>query len=162
MKRVGENRYNIIEGSPLFQSKYGVLVARTLTDITCQNAILRVLNPTDDDIDLKQGTTIRTCYPIDTSRVEKLNTVFVNSIDHGEKQTNIKISDLPEPLQKLTETSSKHLDCIRQKFMNLLYQYRDVFVDTDGKFRRTGMVKHTIDTGDAKPVKLNPHEYPFI
>ena len=43
MKSGGENRFNVIEGSPLFQSKYGVLVARTLTDITSQNAVVRVL-----------------------------------------------------------------------------------------------------------------------
>ena len=45
--------------------------------------------------------------------------------------------------------------------MNLLYQYRDVFVDTDGKLGRTGVVKHTIDTGDAKPVKQNPRRIPI-
>ena len=143
MKRGSENRFNVIEGSSLFQLKYGVLVARTLTGITSQNAVVRVLNPTDDDIDLKQGTTIGTCYPINSSSVQKLNTVLVNSLDHGEKRPDVKISDLPEPLQKFTENSSEHLNnSDKQKFMNLLYQYRDVFVDTGGKLGRTGIVKH--------------------
>ena len=54
-------------------------MARTLTDITSQNAVVRVLNPTDDDIDQKQGATIGTCSPTDSSSVRKLNKVLVNS-----------------------------------------------------------------------------------
>ena len=60
LKRGNEYRYNLVEGTPLFQSKYGVLVARSLTDITTTNS---VLNPTECDIDLWRGTTIALCHP---------------------------------------------------------------------------------------------------
>ena len=60
LKRGNEQRYNLVEGTPLFQSKYGVLVARSLTDITTTNS---VLNPTECDIDLWRGTTIALCHP---------------------------------------------------------------------------------------------------
>ena len=35
-------------------------------------------------------------------------------------------------------------------------EYQDVFMGPDGKLGRTDLVKHTIDTGQAKPVKIPP------
>lgn len=40
---------------------------------------------------------------------------------------------------------------------DLFNNYRDVFAFSDDQLGRTSLVQHTIDTGDAKPIKQRPY-----
>ena len=47
------------------------------------------------------------------------------------------------------------------KFAKLLVNYVDVFASSDKDIGRTNITKHTIDTGNAKPIKQRPRRLPI-
>lgn len=44
---------------------------------------------------------------------------------------------------------------------SVLTQYSDVFIEPDGSLGRTDLVKHSINTGDARSIKLPPRRLPI-
>ncbi len=51
--------------------------------------------------------------------------------------------------------------CQREELAAAIYEYRDVFSSGLTDMGRTGLVKHTIDTGDQRPVRLPPRRRPI-
>ncbi|CAG2243576.1 unnamed protein product [Mytilus edulis] len=65
--------------------------------------------------------------------------------------------NLPEHLKELVEKCSSSLTLEnKQKLIELLVEYQDIFVGPDGMLGQTDVVKHKINTGSAKPVKTPP------
>lgn len=50
--------------------KHGVVVERTLVDISIGQAVLWICNPTGDEIELKANTTVGICQPVDLSSIQ--------------------------------------------------------------------------------------------
>ncbi len=71
-------------------------------------------------------------------------------------------ADLPEYLQPLMEGVSEDLTMrLREELAAAIYEHRDVFSSGPTDMGRTGLVKHTIDTGDQRPVRLPPRRLPI-
>ncbi len=71
-------------------------------------------------------------------------------------------ADLPEYLQPLMEGVDDHLTPQQRKELAAaIYEYIDVFSSGPTDMGRTGLVKHTIDTGDQRPVRLPPCRLPI-
>ena len=49
----------------------------------------------------------------------------------------------------------------REELAAVIYEHRDVFSSGPTDMGRTGLVKHTIDTGDQRPVRLPPRRLPI-
>ena len=49
----------------------------------------------------------------------------------------------------------------REELAAAIYEHRDVFSSGPTDMGRTGLVKHTIDTGDQRPVRLPPRRLPI-
>ena len=71
-------------------------------------------------------------------------------------------NELPQHLQRLFEDSVQELydDDQRKKVYALLCRNADLFAKDSSDLGRTDIVTHTIDTGDAKPVKQPPRRLP--
>ncbi len=70
--------------------------------------------------------------------------------------------DLPEYLQPLMEGVADDLTLQqREELAGAIYEYRDVFSSGPTDMGRTGLVKHTIDTGDQRPIQLPPRRLPI-
>ncbi len=66
-------------------------------------------------------------------------------------------ADLPEYLQPLMEGVADDLTLQqREELAAAIYEYRDVLSSGPTDMGRTGLVKHTIDTGDQRPIRLPP------
>ena len=66
-------------------------------------------------------------------------------------------ADLPEYLQPLMEGLADDLTLQQwEELAVAIYKFRDVFSSGLTDMGRTGFVKHTIDTGDQRPVRLLP------
>ena len=50
-----------------------------------------------------------------------------------------------------------YLTAIKLNFKDLFDKYHDVFAFSDDQLGRTSLVQHTIDTGDAVPIKQRPY-----
>ncbi len=71
-------------------------------------------------------------------------------------------AELPEHLQPLMEGVASDLTLRqREELAAAIYKYRDVFSIGPTDMGRTGLVKHTIDTGDQRPIRLPPHRLPI-
>ncbi len=71
-------------------------------------------------------------------------------------------ADLPEYLQPLMEGISEDLTLRqREELAAAICEYRDVFSSGPTDMGRTGLIKHTIDTGDQRPVRLPPRRLPI-
>ncbi len=49
----------------------------------------------------------------------------------------------------------------REELAAAIYEFWDVFSSSPTDMRRTGLVRHTIDTGDQRPIHLPPRHLPI-
>ena len=71
-------------------------------------------------------------------------------------------ADLPEYLQPLMEGVADDLTLRqREELAAAIYEFWNVFSSGLTDKGRTGLVKHIIDTGDQRPVRLPPHRLPI-
>ncbi len=79
-------------------------------------------------------------------------------------RVNIRMdpADLSEYLQPLMEGVADDLTLRqREELAAAIYEFRDVFSSGPTDMGRTGLVKHTIDTGDQRPIYLPPRCLPI-
>ena len=138
---------NLVEPFQFLQKK-GLLVARTL--VNPENIQFSVANISDKPIKFDKHTTVASLQPVN---IVQSNPDCEFVVDES--------TELPEHLHSLYDRSSK---CLTQEqkstLFDLLVSYKDIFVGPDGKFGRTKLVKHKIDTGDHKPIKIPPRRLP--
>ena len=68
---------------------------------------------------------------------------------------------LPSHLDDLYERTIPCLDQIQKNEVAvLLTEFSDVFASSTDDLGRTSLVKHTINTGDSKPIRQNPRRLP--
>ena len=65
-KKGTEAKCNILIGQPHFIIRYGILVGRTLVDISQDDVAVMLLNPLDEDVQLYPEMRIATCEPIES------------------------------------------------------------------------------------------------
>ncbi len=71
-------------------------------------------------------------------------------------------ADLSECLQPLMEGVANDLTLRqREELAAAIYEFRDVFSSVPTDMGRSGLVKHTINTGDQRPVHLPPRQLPI-
>jgi len=105
------------------------------------NVPVRFLNPSAECQTLYAGTTIG-----QLSTVKQVETITCS------KGRQPKF--LPSHLKDLYERSIKYLTYTEAKQVyKLLTEYSTLFAESDMDLGRTNIIKHKIDTGDAKPVK---------
>lgn len=160
IKRGGEARYNIIEGTPRFQERTGVLVGKSLVDVSTSTVLVRLCNPSEDDIDIRAGSTVGICQPIEECIPDcDLSGPTVNQIS---AEPSDETEELSPHLQDLLERSSVHLTEEQKTILeNKLLQYRDVFSDENGSIGRTNVVRHKINTGDSPPIRQKVRRIPM-
>ena len=72
------------------------------------------------------------------------------------------LADLPEYLQPLVEGVADDLTLQqREELAADIYEFRDLFSSGLTDMGRTGLVKHTIDTRDQRPIRLPPRRLPI-
>ena len=121
-----------------------ILVARAVVDIGKPIFAVRVLNISDDERIVREGTDIASCEIIDS----------VTRIGKTEARSRGKDDDLPELVKKLYERSSEGLDDPQKRQLySLLVEFTDVFSKRASDVGRTSLISHKIDTGGEKPIK---------
>lgn len=146
------NNFGMIEPDEKLQQQKGLLFAKTLNDTTGKEVVISVLNINGKSIKLKKNLTLGI---INTVQLIDDNFYSDNS------ESRAIPGSLPTHLQELLQNSSDELTSEnKQKLEELLIEFQDIFVGPDGKLGQTGIVKHTINTGTAKPVRVPPRRIP--
>lgn len=129
----------------------GLLVGRTLVDIDREELPVRLLNLTNQPRKIKQGMEIAVCQAVQSVMGQQ------------DLPTCVEMStSLPNHLQDLYDRS---VVCLtpdqRKQVHDLLCEYSDIFSQGSHDLGRTDLIKHKINTGDAPPMRQQPHRLPL-
>ncbi|CAG2243506.1 unnamed protein product [Mytilus edulis] len=125
-------------------AKQGILISNALVNAKDNKVVISALNCTDRDITLKKLKVVG-------------NIQFVSKISESLGCDKSDTEELPEHLKCMLEkVSSKLSKEQKEKIKRLIFNFQDIFLGPEGKLGRTELVKHTIDTGDARPIRIPP------
>lgn len=154
----------LLEGLNTSLKRHGIMIARELIKPNEKGYVpIRVFNGSDVPLTLKPGQRVAVVQP----NFEILSNEELSQISAINKETeNIgtpnNCVDVPEHLADLYARSLENLNNFeRQKLAQFLTSYADVFSKSDSDIGQTDIVQHTIDTGDAPPVRQRPRRFPF-
>jgi hypothetical protein len=116
---------------------------------------IQVVNLSLEEVDLEKQTYLGVASPIQLSETQVIEGNNVNIIQQG---TNAEQDDFEKYLQeKLAHLKEK--DC--QILGAVLRHYKHLFYGIESReLGCTSQIEHSIDTGDAKPIKKNPYSIP--
>ena len=142
----------MVEPSGDFTTRHEVLLGRTLVEKNVDVVPIRVLNPTTLPKLMYKGTSVGNLQPVDVNE-ERVLKGRCAGLGTGSEEDERDII-IPEHLRDLIQRSTEHVDQ-DQKFQitKLLCKYQDVFARDDDDLGRTDLTKHTINTGNAQPIR---------
>ena len=170
----------VVEAAPQFTERYSLLLASTLVDVnaatTCK---IRMLNPMPDNVVLKQETEVGMAERSDSivsviaesesadddnvMTVQRLRMVKVSPIDEEtSKLPRASAAEVPSHLENLYKTSiSGRTPAESEIIAGVLTKFSSTFSRDDWDLGLTHLTEHSINTGDAAPVKQRPRRVPM-
>ena len=149
------NVFGLITPRLTLPEKYSIFGASELVYVSEDGTVpMRMINPSSQPVKIYRRTRLGDFKGVDSS----IETFELDSMKHSDSPfspTDVGFhgdySDLPD----LSDSALADGDKFR--FKNLFSRYRDVFAFSDNQLGRTSLVQHTIDTGDAMPIKQRPY-----
>ena len=129
--------------------KDGLFVARSLMPDRTDDLPVRLLNTTDQPIELKRDTVVTSLEPV--GLLHPPTEVQQSATDDDYK---------PVINEVMSRTPSDMSPDVRQKLEQLLYKYKTILSRNEWDLGNCTMVSHQIDTGDAKPIRQQLRRYP--
>ena len=125
-----------------------MILARAVVSPTNGEIVVRVLNPQDEAVVLRAGTTI--------AKLEELDSICVAAVDT--EKTGVTVpSASAEKQQQLGEVAlnsgADMTEDERSCIFQLLLAYYDLFADLEAALGRTDKLQHTIHTAEAQPIR---------
>ena len=163
--------YAIVEPIPYDSRICELHVAACLVDMTRNDIDLpvSVANLSDEEITLLAGTRIATLSSVDEFyelQDNDINTcsyrnVNINNVKLNSDMTNDKPDGWSPDLIHLYERSCGDLNSSeKRQLFDLFEKHKSTFASSPTDLGRTSIVQHTIDTGDAAPIKQRPRRPP--
>ena len=144
----------VLEGVASLVDSTGLIMARSLVECNRNNISMPVINLNDRPVTLEQGKTVAILQPA-------CSVVDLDSTFPAEQEGSLS-STIPEHLESLYNNAKQNLDEKQGiMLMKFLSSYQDVFAKPDGQLGVTHLVTHSIDTGDAAPIKQPPRRLPW-
>ena len=135
----------------------GLVIAGTVFPGQTLETSVRVVNLTDHDRTIKRGNLVLEAEPVEV--VEDQKPPQNQSCKYLSKEQSM--SGIPSHIQCICDKLKETLDGKQADIaMEFLRKNADVFSSHDLDLGRTNLVKHKIDTGDAKPVKQQLRRQP--
>ncbi|KAJ8043827.1 hypothetical protein HOLleu_11099 [Holothuria leucospilota] len=154
----------IMEMLPEFPQKHSeMLIARAVVDASMTTIPIRVFNLSNTPKTLYKGTSLATCEPIEELYCQMISTEKPLHEVRETTQITDTYEGLHKNLQDLLERSSGNLDAReKDQVKQLLIKYQNTFATSSTDIGRTDLVRHSINTGSANPIKqparrLPPH-----
>ena len=135
----------MVEPSKDLRLADGVAVGRSLVGAGEELVTVLVANFSDEARKIPAGAKLGICEEVE------------RQVEQTAGEETAAVRTLPEHLQDLARRSSTNLtEAQTERMRDTLAQYADVFSRGDLDLGRTGLVKHTIDTGNSTPIKHAP------
>ena len=149
------NAIGVVVPRSTLPEKYSVFGASELVRVSEDGTIpIRIINPSSQPVKIYRRTRFGDFEEVDPS----IATFELNSLGCPDAPPSPTVDSSHRDYSDLPDFSDSVLsDGDKVKFENLFQKYRDVFAFSDDQLGRTSLVQHTIDTGDAMPVKQRPY-----
>ena len=156
----------IIEPNNSSFEKYDIAVARILTKKDIENVVpVRVCNPNLRPVTVPKGATIARGFDvvgiktINPSHEPTLTTTDYDD-DLSHQQTDPDMKNDQQVLDELdiNPNLNKHQ---KKVILDMFYMYLDIMSRGDLDIGRTSYIKHSIETGDAEPIRKHPYRRSF-
>lgn len=127
-----------------------ILVGRTLVTLGNSAFPVRVVNVSDASLNVAKGSELAVCEAVE----------YVSSVEPLENPKSN--TEIPSHIYKLFERSSTYLDKDQKdKLHTLLTEYADIFSSGPQDIGKTSKVKHSIDTGESRPIRQPARRLPL-
>jgi transposase InsO family protein len=150
----------MLEPMPDRSGPEGLLIGHVLTKPGTKGVPVRVMNPTAEDVYLRKGTCLGQLWPVEPEEViiPQLG-ARVNAC--STPQHPLSSTQLPEHLQELFNRSTEGLtESEKCDLAILLRKHAALFASHPLDLGRTSVVSHSIDTGNARPIRQPPRRPP--
>lgn len=167
-----QSQVRMVLGAPQLISRHSVLVGKAVVQSDAVVVPVWIWNIGSEDMLLHKGLTVGCFEPVE--EVIPLPGEGEEACEHQEEASvmgsaltvrsisEVCKDEVPPHLVVLLEASSQLLDMgQRQQLAGLLQRFASTFSKDSWDIGRTHLVQHTIDTGQAKPVKQQPHRVPL-
>lgn len=124
----------------------GILVGKALIK-SAASVPVRLININDHPVTLKKGTQVGTLEPI---------TAVIHQVCAEEGRKPDKLGQI------LAAVGPSLSQQERKKVRDLVNRYRSILGSTDGRPGRTSIVRHKIDTGEARPIRQAARRLPQV
>lgn len=175
----------IIEPTPYFSERNQLVMAASLVDLN-KGARVRVMNPYSTPVTLHKGTLVgyaqpfiaENCLADQEDEDELMNQGAVRRIKYCKALDEVQrqepdtaglpvkgqydASKLPDHLSVLFQEATQDKSVAeRGELATLLEEFQDVFSKDEYDLGFTHLAEHSIETGDARPVKQPPRKVPI-
>ncbi|CAC5397452.1 unnamed protein product [Mytilus coruscus] len=135
-----------------------ILIAKAVVDPSCGQIPVRMANITEFEQTIQPDTHVAICEAVEVN-IDSNET----NIDKLSKVSSVEESkETPSHLKDLKMRSSELLNEDQIKLLNnLLIKYDQTFSKNKSDLGRASAIKHTISTGQAKPIKQAPRRLPL-
>ncbi|XP_078470764.1 uncharacterized protein LOC144732970 [Lampetra planeri] len=129
---------------PELASRYGVVGSATLVNADGGRLFIRVFNPHSTPAMIRRRTPVATVHPLHARHSnDSVFALWAEDPGRPEDSQDLAWRVGPTPRAEIVPLQDA-----------LLREYADVFSEHDSDVGRTDLVKHQIDTGAARPIKL--------
>ena len=144
----------LIEGLPSFIEKHPELdVGSIISNMSQHELIIPVVNRSDQPVTLYAGTNI--AEAVDIPKEQVCSSEMCNAV--GSDVAAGKEDELRSYVERQDHLSVQN----KEKLLLLLLDYQDVFLTTDDTLGYCTVYPHTINTGNAPPIKQAARRLPF-
>ena len=150
----------VMEPSPNYQSKTGLLVSSAVVDTRSKVFPVTVINPHLTPIRVEADTSIGTLQ--EAKKIVPLRATSVLDETDSTRNGRNRVRVVPSHLQPLLDEAEQDLTATQYlQLQDLLMNYQEIFLGPEGELGHTSLSEHTIDTGDARPIKQPPRRVPL-
>ena len=184
-----EHQTYIVEGNSTFENKHSVAVAATLVDSKDRVTVpVRILNPSHSDISLRQDEVIgqaelcredelenftieETSEDHNFYNIRRIKLGFepevprrpnIETVEKSNKIRQVNSIEVPPHLEDLYNRAVENKDSgVKSALAETLVRHSEVFSKHDEDLGKTGLVEHTINTGNSRPLRQPPRRVPL-
>ena len=159
--------WTMIEPSPMFAQRYGLVASSCLIDLENPTSprLIKILNPSEEENTIHRGAAIgQEGSYLGVEAVLPYQNTWVNDevVRSAQATTITSDSPLPPHLHDLYEDTCEGLnEADRRRIQEMLVEFAEVFSKGEEDLGLTHLVSHSINTGNAVPVKQTPHRVPL-
>ncbi len=122
-------------------------VARTLTSVQKGRGMIRVVNPTNDQVSLDAGCPLGQLFSVTGNTHDEY--ALVSAVTTPTEA----VHPMPEVHLEDTQLNADE----QAQLKSLVTEFADIFSSHSHDYGKTNLITHSINTGDAAPIKLRPY-----